>query len=370
MFDNVGENIETESTPLIDMTTIDDIVDEGDVTEALLPGAEAPSVTPPVDPDKPIVPNLEKSSFDAAKDDLLEDPEGTEGAGVIGDSPDKVFYKGVVDILKGKDFFQQDNLGEITNDSELAAALDKEIEARLTDKYKELDALAKTGAPVDEVVNLQQGLTQLEAFNEEHIAQSPEIAQQLIIEDFIQRGFSQEESVKYYDLINKGGNTTEEAMRALDARKTHYSTAITNVKNKALQDKADFKSKEEANIAALETAFEANEILGRSVGPGTTQKLKTMVHTPVAYTKSGQPMNEVMKFRFDNPVEFEQKLSYLFLVTNGFKDLKAFDRSAETRVSRGMKEAVNVLSTDGGPISRASTSGKNVIDMNSIDDIV
>lgn len=370
MFENVGNNDETSIAKPIDMSTVDDIVDDGDITVALSGGQDPPAVDPEA-PDTP--PAVTKSpSFSEAKDDLLgDDPDkSVKDPSAVNESPDKVFYKGVVDILKGKDFFQQEELGDITNDSELAAALDKEIEARLTDRYKELDALAKTGAPVDEVLTLQDGLAQLESFNEDQIAQQPEIAQQLIVEDFLHRGFSQEDSVKYFNLISKGGNTTEEAMRALEARKTQYSTAITNVKNKAEQDKLDQKAQQDERLAKLETAFEANEILGRAVGPGTTQKLKALVHTPVAYTNGGQPMNEVMKYRFDNPVDFEQKLSYLFLVTNGFKDLKAFDRSAETRVSRSMKEAVNVLSTDGGPIHSASTSGKKVIDMNSIDDIV
>ena len=331
-----------------------------------------------------------KPKFAPATDDLLggKDPkagDGTEDGNGDGDgdgdedgdgdddpdvSPEATFYSGVVDILKKRDFFQQEDLGEIKSDVDLASALDKEIEARLSDKYKELDALAKTGAPVDVVVKLQNGLDQLGQINENVIEQSPEIAQQLIIEDFMNRGFSQEDSVKYFGLIEQAGNSTEEAMKALGARKDQFTKAITDVKTKAQADKAAEEAKRVSDAKELAKAFEANKILGRDVGPSTRERLKKLVNTTVGHTTDGQPLNELMKFKVDNPVEFEQKLSYLFLVTNGFKDLKSFDRSAETRVSRGLKEAVNVLSTDGGPIARAKATGKNVIDLDSIDDIV
>ena len=389
MTNDIGNQGQGSGSPqAISLDGIEDIVGFGEEpgtpapTPPPTPDPEAdPEGTPPVEPAKP--------TFGAATDDLLDggepkptgdpepkpDPKGDGGDEEDNEpdpdaSPDEVFYSGVVDILKKKDFFQQDDLGEIKNDTDLATALDKEIEARLSDRYKELDALAKTGAPVDVVVKLQSGLAQLGQIDENVIQESPDIAQQLIVEDFVNKGFSQEDAVKYFGLIDQAGNSTEEAMKALVSRKNQFTKAISDVKTKAI----DKKKAEEAIVAKeaadLSKAFEANEILGRTVGPSTREKLKKLVNTPVGYTKEGQPLNELMKFKTDNPVEFEQKLSYLFLVTNGFKDLKSFDRSAETRVSRGMKEAVNVLSTDGGPVARASSSGKNVIDLDSIDDIV
>lgn len=388
---NVGEsNLEGEvqATPPIDLSTIDDIVDteEGgnapnewgnDVVESP-EGGEIPNN--PAASGEPVVP---KTNFDPANDDLInpdgseKKPEGEEGSEIIDEnedevnlSPDEEFFSGVTKILKGKDFFQQDELGEIKTEKDFADALDKEIEARLSDRYKELDELSKSGAPVDHVMKLSQGLSQLEQITENTIQESPELSQQLIVEDFINKGFSQEDAVKYYELINQAGNSTAEAVKALGERKNQFANAIKDVKSKAAKEKQDVVDNDAAQLAKLEKAFEADKILGRSVGPATREKLKSLASTPVGYTKQGQPLNRLMQYKLDNPVDFEQKLSYLFLVTNDFKDLKSFDRSAETRVSRTLRSAVNVLSTDGGPTLRAQSAGKNVVDLDSIDDIV
>jgi len=392
--EGIGSDNSNNGVPSIDMSQIDDIVDDGAVVEATtlesaLAG-DAGEGSPQPEDEPQGSSSTPKTTFDPPNDDLLdggeagttdgaesstsgedpvasgdEDPEAEEDT-----SPEATFYKGVVDILKKKDFFQQEDLGEVKTEEDLAKVLDKEIEARLSDKYKELNELAKTGAPVDKVVQISQGLEQLNQISEDTIAEHPEMAQQLIIEEFLHKGFSQEDAVKYYSLIEQAGNATDEAMKALDARKGQFKAAIVKLKTDAKEAaEAEALAKQE-ELKALEKAFEAEKILGRQVGPATREKLKKMVMTPVAYTKTGQPINELMKYKMDNPVDFEQKLSYLFLVTNGFSDLKAFDRSAETRVSRSLKAAVNVLSTDGGPISNAQSKGKNVIDLNSIDDIV
>jgi hypothetical protein len=100
-------------------------------------------------------------------------------------------------------------------------------------------------------------------------------------------------------------------------------------------------------------------------------KLQQLAATPVAYTEGGVPMNALMKFKMDNPIDFEHKLLYLFSATNGFTNLNSFDRSAESRLSNTMKNAVKTMSSSEDVSSNRVVAKKGtVINVDDIDDII
>ena len=362
----------------IDMSEVEDIVD--DVQESTQWGGEEPPTTPDeVDPlDPPISDEVieENPTFGKPGGDDLLPEEDEDDPGEVEeketDDDDSEFFQGVVGILQGKDLFKSMEKEGIKSAEDFSNAIEKEVASRLDAKQQEILEYMGEGVDVTKLNKLNQGLTTLHSITPEVLEANPNVARDLILGDFIERGFSREDADKYYGLIEKGGATQEEAAKALTRRVATFSTAIEDVKKEAVTKREQAESTAKGQLVALEKALDATSILDRTVGTATRAKMKAMVSTPVGEGPNGTPINALMKYKLDNPIDFEQKLTYLFTVTNQFKDLKSFDRSAETRVSKRLKGVVKTLSSSGGPMGAASANNKDTvtINMDTIDDIV
>lgn len=341
----------------------------GEGTEVPATGTAEPGAGVDPEPEEPTAPT---TTFDPpSSDDLTgEGTEGTEGGTPTDDDDVTEFYSGVSGILKDNDFFKSE-VGEIKSEADFTAAMEAEVNSRLSEKQKEILELQGQGVSIPAITRLNQGLNTLNNIDEGQLKDSEDLRKNLIVADFTEKGFSEEDAHKYYGMIKKSGTDIEEAAKALEVRKGTFVQAIAKVKSDAVADKKNQQDRASKQLSDLATAMQSTSVLGRTVGASTIAKLEGLVSTPVGHTQSGEPMNAVMKFRHDNPVDFEHKLTYLFLVTNGFKDLKSFDRSAETRVSSRMRGAVNKLSSSGHvPGSRSDVTTVKTIDMNTIDDVI
>ena len=371
---NVG-NPGTSGLP--NLEGVDDVVIDTPTVPAGTPTDEV--ITPQttaIEGEVQEVPSTEPTTFNPpGTDDLVLEDEETVVDEVAEpnevDTPDDLttFYSGVSDIFKDSDIFSGE-IGEIKSQEDLTAAMEAEVNSRLTERQRQISELAGEGVDISTMNRLNQGLGTLNKISTEQVNTQVELQRDLIVGDFIERGFSQEDSIKNYDMINKNGTAGEEAAKALEIRKGTFVSAIEKVKVDAKASRQADIDASQKQLTDLTAALQSKEVLGRKVGEATIAKLQGLVSTPVAQTSTGESINAIMKYRQDNPVDFEHKLSYLFLITDGFKNLKSFDRSAETRVSRTMRAAVNTLSTGGAVPGGNTGTSKNVIDMDTIDDIV
>ena len=336
-------------------------------------GEDAPAVNtnadPIVDPDavvdEDIVPP--KQEFDPRTGDLI-DPDNPS---TTTDDEAEV-YTGLVAILKRQGFFKDvEDLSTIKDPSLLASALDNEVKSRLTDRQKEIMEYMNQGVPIQQVSKLQTALTEAEGITAEMLATDTVLGKNLIISDLVHKGIDETQAEKFYGMMVSSGEDKEEAIRALATRKSNLTGMIDKEVTTA-KTTADAKvAKAKASAVELETKLGSTEIFGRKIASTTADRIKALAGTPVAYTKSGEPLNAVMKYRMDNPIDFEHKLLYLFSATNGFTNLNSFDRSAESRLSNTMKNAVKTMSSSEDVSSNRVVAKKGtVINVDDIDDII
>ena len=306
----------------------------------------------------------QKVVFDPATDDLLD--EETEEEEETGErSPETEFYVGLGGILKDKGLISAD----VQSEEDLVKAIESEVSARLDKRAKAIEDYMHAGVPYQAVMQVQNAITQTEAITEEEIKNDPELAKALVVSNFIQRGFDQEEAEGYYEDFVAAGTAEDKAIAARDVRVKTLQSMLQEEVQKA-KDAASAKEQEQQTLAtSVEKKIEEGEILGRKLTQGTQTRLKNMLTTVVDYDAAGQPLNEYMKYKLENPVEFETNLIYLYTVTEGFKNLKAFDRSAQTRISKQFRDAVTTISS-GKSFVDTTKSKKTTLDINSIDDII
>jgi hypothetical protein len=360
----------------IDLNNIDDIIipDEPINPPANEPGEDTLGTGDDFDVDDSGAEGKQATGFNpdfgsASDDDLLDEKKPDAPLG-----PDDAVevFTGLASILKDKGFFaHMEDVSTIKDEESLANAFDEEVRSRLTDRQRELMEYMNAGVPLTKITQIQNAIQETEAITPEVLKATEGLSEKLIKADLKFRGYADADAERLYGMIKSSGQEDIEAINTLNARKVNLKGLLSQ-EIQAAKDAATQENQKKINEAKeLEKKLESTEVFGRKVSSVSIEKLKVLANTPVAYTQNGEPLNAVMKYKLDNPVDFEHKLLYLFSATNGFKDLSSFDRSAETRVSRSMRDAVSRLSTGTGIAHRSPADRTGVrINMEQIDDIV
>jgi orotate phosphoribosyltransferase-like protein len=301
-------------------------------------------------------------------DDDADDAEGDEGGDTDID-PTGEFFKGVTDVLAQKGLIAAPE-EPITSEEDFATHIQKDMDAKIEARVKKAEEYMKSGVPYSVVNQIETAITEAASITEESLGESPELAKSLIKGEFLTRGFSEEQADGYVSMFETNGVLVEEGMKSLDLRKAGLDKMLADeIKkgtDKAAQDAIDYQKQ----LKELEESISKPEIFKSKIAPSTIEKVRKTLNTVVGYDKDGAPLNAIMKYKLENPVDFEHKLLYLFTATNGFQDLNNFNRSAETRISRQFRDSVNLISSDKSFVDNSSTPGKTKIDVDSIDDIV
>jgi len=361
----IGTSAET-----VDVNTVDDIVDDSGEDENLSTWGKPREQTADDSTDDEGEGNDGEEDPNDDPNKKPEDDDDDDPADHIKDtdtSEEAEFFNGVGSLLKDKGFFNNDV--EIKSEEDLAEAFEKELQERLDATTKQALEYMGMGVPQQEIVKIQSALQEVEAITPEVLKEDQTLAKNLVYSEFLYKGFSEADAAKYTDLIEKAGDLEAESIKAAESRKQNLLAMSEGIKEKykARQENAEKEHRE--YVQNLVKSLDEGEVFGKKLSSTTVDKLKKTFNTVVGYTPEGEPVNAVMKYKLENPVDFEHKLLYLFTVTDGFKNLKAFERSAESKVSRRFKDSVTRLSS-GKSFSDKHTTPKTKIDLDTIDDIV
>ncbi len=369
--DDLQDPISVEGKPAetVDVNSIDDVVDDDDSSQAQsMWGKPADNKTDnPGDDDDD---DDDDANGDAGDDDD-DDNDGKDDPAdyVKGDEDATEVFSTLTELLKEKGFFTNDV--EVKSEEDLASAFEQELKSRLDSTTKMALEYMGLGVPQQEIMQIQSAMAETEKITPDLLAKDEKLATNLIYSEFKFRGFSDEDAAEYTDLIAKAGKEklVAEATKALDTRKKNLQGMAEGIKEKYANQRKKEEEKHKEYVEELVKRIDSEEVFGRKLSPTTKEKLKRNFSTVVGYTESGEPVNAVMKYKLENPVDFEHKLLYLFTVTDGFKNLSAFERSAESKISRKLKNSVVKLSS-GKTFSDKHTTPKTKIDLDTIDDIV
>lgn len=371
--DNIDDIVGGEPTPNVtpewnDGESLDKVYDaEGnEVVKEVVPELDAegnpivvdgePIIEDPKDPDDP--------EFTSRTDDLVD----AEGNPIV-QGDDMEFYNGLGGILESRGLLQ---VGDkpINSEEDFVERYEAELNSRLGERTKAIEEYMNAGVSYSTISKIETAIADTNSITEEHIRGNEELAKNLIVTEFQNRGFDQETAARYYDMFKDSDKYIDEAMNALQLRKANLQSMKTGELERAQKARTDSLEEQDNNDKALVKSIEDGEILKRKITKSTQDKLKKVLTTVVGYTPGGEPLNAIMKYKLENPVNFEKNLLYLYTVTDGFSNLGVFDRSAESRISNKFRNSITNISSGKSFTEKSSTPNRTTIDIDTIDDIV
>jgi hypothetical protein len=183
----------------------------------------------------------------------------------------------------------------------------------------------------------------LNELDDAKISEDKQVRFDLIYQDYLAKGFAKEKAIK---LSNRSFEMKDDVEDAREAKQSLIQAVTDRYKRSAQTEKDSAKAKLDA-VAAEKDALKDKILKGKEVIKGfdVPDVLRKEVYEGMTKTVStnpttGTPENELMKFQRENPLEYSQKLYYLFKVTNGFNDMDYFKGKKTTSSVKALETAL------------------------------
>lgn len=328
----------------------------GEEAEAVFSGAQPPK-EPDREPDKDteeIIDNKPAETQEESEKVGEEENEKGKDAAPDGGGSSPNAYSSIASALKNDGILpdiDDKDIESVKTPDDFAELFEKQVDAKISEKVKRVDAALANGVAPDTVRMYEQTLQYLGSINEETLSAEGEEAEnlrrQLIYNDLINRGYSQDKANKKIEQSFNAGSDVEDAKDALVALNQFYKDGYDKVQKEA-QQKADAAKAEQKKTAEkfkkmiLEDEFKLGE---SDLDKRTRQQVFDAVSKPVYKDpETGQLLTQVQRFQKENPLEFMKQIGMWYVLTNGGKNLDGFTKAqVRAEKNKSIKEVAQKI---------------------------
>jgi len=241
---------------------------------------------------------------------------------------------------------KEEDIKEVNNSEKLIELVEKEISSRLTEKQRRIDEALSVDVPVDTVRQYEGVIEFLDTIEDATLLDEGEdgtkLRENLIMQDFLNKGFSKERAARETKKSFDTGSDIEDAKEALLSNKTFYKEKYTlTIKQKQDTINAEKTAEVNKHKNIENKILKDKELLpGVEINEDTRKKIADNLYKPVFTDAKGRKFSAIQKFQEENSEEFMTKLATIFTLTNGFKD---FNKIVAPIVNKQTKKAINEL---------------------------
>ena len=223
-----------------------------------------------------------------------------------------------------------DEINDIKSGKDLIKVIRKQMEDNeysdlSQDQQNYLNAIRK-GVPDEEYRQAKKTVDQLSTLNSDDLEsdEADEFRRQVLVQDFLSKGFDEEEANKFATRSAELGEDVEDSKKALSRIQQTQQEKLDGLAKDA--EKANQQNVENYNKRVNELKVKVNntkEILPNiSINENTQGKVFDLMTKTAGYDRNNNPVNAVVKNMMEDQ-EYLVKLNYLHVLTDGFKDFNA-----------------------------------------------
>lgn len=276
------------------------------------------------------------------EDDNPEDVNGEEDDNNEGDEDESspnlyssisnvLFEQGILPSLESSD--------SIKTVDDFTTVLKKEIDLQTQLKVDEY----LSNLDLDAIGQSRKANIELDKMDEDYFKDNLEIAKNIILEDYINQGLSEDRAKKMLrktidlgeDVLIEDALESKDSLKAFNERKEAFELERYNENQKLQkleQDKIDNQIKQ--------FIFDSKEVI-KGI-PNTKvisdKVFKSMTEVVSKNPQTGELENKFMSQRSKNPIEFDTKMYYLYELTNGFQDLTKIKTNATSTATKNLEK--------------------------------
>lgn len=306
-----------------------------------------------------------------SEEDNTRDKEDTDSSKDKGASPTNNFYSSIAKALREEGIFQNlDDEVNISSAEDFAKAMRDEITAQFDERQRRIDEALNAGVEPLEIKRYENTLGYLNSLQDSHLADESEkgekLREQLIYQDFINRGYSKERALREVKKSFNSGTDIEDAKEALISNKEFFQNEYDSLIQEAQEEeKREIQRRKEQAEQLKKSILEDDKVFGEiQVDKATRKKVFDVISKPIYKDPdTGELFTAVQKYEMDNRTEFLKNLGLIFTLTDGFKNLDNLVKNkVRKEVKKGLKELEHTLN------NTARTSDGNLKFMSGIEE--
>lgn len=313
----------------------------------------------------------DESESVGSEENNARDKEDTDSSKDKGASPTNNFYSSIAKALREEGIFQNlDDEVNISSAEDFAKAMRDEITAQFDERQKRIDEALNAGVEPLEIKRYENTLGYLNSLQDSHLADESEkgekLREQLIYQDFINRGYSKERALREVKKSFNSGTDIEDAKEALISNKEFFQNEYDSLIQEAQEEeKREIQRRKEQAEQLKKSILEDDKVFGEiQVDKATRKKVFDVISKPVYKDPdTGELFTAIQKYEMDNRTEFLKNLGLIFTLTDGFKNLDNLVKNkVRKEVKKGLKELEHTLN------NTARTSDGNLRFVSGIDE--
>lgn len=306
-----------------------------------------------------------------SEEDNTRDKEDTDSSKDKGASPTNNFYSSIAKALREEGIFQNlDDEVNISSAEDFAKAMRDEITAQFDERQRRIDEALNAGVEPLEIKRYENTLGYLNSLQDSHLADESEkgekLREQLIYQDFINRGYSKERALREVKKSFNSGTDIEDAKEALISNKEFFQNEYDSlIQGAQEEEKREIQRRKEQAEQLKKSILEDDKVFGEiQVDKATRKKVFDVISKPIYKDPdTGELFTAIQKYEMDNRTEFLKNLGLIFTLTDGFKNLDNLVKNkVRKEVKKGLKELEHTLN------NTARTSDGNLRFVSGIDE--
>lgn len=313
----------------------------------------------------------DESESVGSEENNARDKEDTGLSNDKGASPTNNFYSSIAKALREEGIFQNlDDEVNISSAEDFAKAMRDEITAQFDERQRRIDEALNAGVEPLEIKRYENTLGYLNSLQDSHLADESEkgekLREQLIYQDFINRGYSKERALREVKKSFNSGTDIEDAKEALISNKEFFQNEYDSLIQEAQEEeKREIQRRKEQAEQLKKSILEDDKVFGEiQVDKATRKKVFDVISKPIYKDPdTGELFTAIQKYEMDNRTEFLKNLGLIFTLTDGFKNLDNLVKNkVRKEVKKGLKELEHTLN------NTARTSDGNLRFVSGIDE--
>lgn len=264
----------------------------------------------------------------------------------------------------------EEELKKIKTGEDFSTAIENEVKHRLDEKNKRVSEALELGVAPTKIKQSEDVINYLESLTTEILEDETEkgvnLRSNLIVQDFLNKGFTQERAIKEAKKSIAAGTDLEDAMEALESNKEHYTKEYSDIINTAKQEAEEHKKRVQTirtdikNIILNEKEVFENLKLTDNIKKQAIESIQK----PVFTDSEGNQYSAIQKYEKENPAEFMAKLGIIYTITDGFKNLEKITSMQKAKLKKSAiseleSTLLNNSSLDNGNVSFANNLGSD-----------
>ena len=315
-------------------------------------------------------------------DELFDSPEGVSSEENIEEkedtTPDKgstspnKLYSSIAKAFAEEGIFpdlDDEAISNVKSPEDLRDLVEQQIKSGLDERQKRIDEALNAGVETSTIKRYESTINYLDSITEEALnsetAEGEKLRKQLIYQDYINRGFSQQRATKEVQKAIDNGTDIDDAKEALQGTKEFFKAQYKTLIDDAKREEAlEIEERKKQAAELKDSILSDKKVFGDlEVDNNTRKKIYENISKPVYKdNETGELYTAIQKYEMENRTDFLKYIGLVYTLTDGFKNLDGLIKNkVRKETKKGLRELEHTLNntarnTDG---SLRFTSGVN-----------